>query len=82
MGNIRAEEASGAEDDRGGLLELLDLVVEGDTLVVTHIDRLSRGLTYGLQRAAMSSDTLPPEVLETMMRCVCLYCKGMRMMVG
>ena len=48
-GNIRAEEASGAKDDRGGLLELLDLVVEGDTLVVTHIDRLSRGLTYGLQ---------------------------------
>ena len=49
MGNIRAEEASGAKDDRGGLLELLDLVVEGDTLVVTHIDRLSRGLTHGLQ---------------------------------
>ncbi len=46
MGNIRAEEASGAKDDRGGLLELL---VEGDTLVVTHIDRLFRGLTYGLQ---------------------------------
>ena len=49
MGNIRAEEASGAKDDRGGLLELLDLVAGGDTLVVTHIDRLSRGLTYGLQ---------------------------------
>ena len=49
MGNIRAEEASGAKDDRGGLLDLLDLVVEGDTLVVTHIDLLSRGLTYGLQ---------------------------------
>ena len=49
MGNIRAEEASGAKNDRGGLLELLDLVVEGDTLVVTHIDRLSRGLTYGLR---------------------------------
>ena len=49
MGNIRAEEANGAKDDRGGLLELLDLVVEGDTLVVTHIDLLSRGLTYGLQ---------------------------------
>ena len=49
MGNVRAEEASGAKDDRGGLLELLDLVVEGDTLVVTHIDRLSRGLTHGLQ---------------------------------
>ena len=49
MGNIRAEETSGAKNDRGGLLELLDLVVEGDTLVVTHIDRLSRGLTYGLQ---------------------------------
>ena len=49
MGNIRAEEASEAKDDRGGLLALLDLVVAGDTLVVTHIDRLSRGLTYGLQ---------------------------------
>ena len=49
MGNVRAEEASGAKDDRGGLLELLDLVIERDTLVVTHIDRLSRGLTYGLQ---------------------------------
>ena len=47
MGNIRAEEASGAKDDRGGLLELLDLVVEGDTLVVTHIDRLSRGQSQG-----------------------------------
>ena len=49
MGNLRAEEASGAKNDRIGLLELLDLVAEGDTLVVTHIDRLSRGLTYGLQ---------------------------------
>ena len=49
LGNIWAEEASGARNDRGGLLELLDLLVEGDTLVVTHIDRLSRGLTYGLQ---------------------------------
>ena len=46
MGNIRAEEASGAKDDRSGLLELVDA---GDTLVVTHIDRLSRGLTFGLQ---------------------------------
>ena len=43
MGNIKTEEASGAKNDRGGLLELLDLVFEGDTLVVTHIDRLSRG---------------------------------------
>ena len=49
MGNIRSEEASEARNDRGGLLELLDLMVAGDTLVVTHIDRLSRGLTYGLQ---------------------------------
>ena len=40
---------AGPRNDRGGLFELLDLVVEGDTLVVTHIDRLSRGLTYGLQ---------------------------------
>ena len=47
--NIRAEEASGARNDRGGLLQLLDLLVKGDTLVVTHIDRLSRGLTHGLQ---------------------------------
>ena len=49
LGNIRAEEASGARNDRSGLLELLDLVVEGDTLVVTHIDRLCRGLPHGLQ---------------------------------
>ena len=35
LGNIRSEEASGARNDRGGLLELLDQVVEGDTLVVT-----------------------------------------------
>ena len=41
--NVRAEESSGAENDRGGLLELLDLAVEGDTLVVTHIDRPSKG---------------------------------------
>ena len=26
LGNVRAEEASGAKNDRGGLLELLDLV--------------------------------------------------------
>ena len=28
----------------------------------------------------MSSDTLPPEVLDNVMRCGCLGCKGMRMM--
>ena len=33
LGNVRSEEASGAKNDRGGLLELLDLVVAGDTLV-------------------------------------------------
>ena len=49
LGNIRAEETNGARNDRGVLLELLDLVVEGDTLEVTHIDRLSWGLAYGLQ---------------------------------
>ena len=49
LGQHTVREASGAKDDRGGLLELLDLVAAGDTLVVTHIDRLSRGLTYGLQ---------------------------------
>ena len=47
--NTGSSISGGAKDDRGGLLELLDLVLEGDTLVVTHIDRLSRGLTYGLQ---------------------------------
>ena len=40
---------AGPRTTAAGSLELLDLVVEGDTLVVTHIDRLSRGLTYGLQ---------------------------------
>ena len=50
LGNIRARGSQrGPGTDRGGLLELLDLLVEGDTLVVTHIDRLSRGLTHGLQ---------------------------------
>ena len=49
LGALDTEEASGAKDDRGGLLELLNLVVASDTLVVTHIDRLSRRLTYGLQ---------------------------------
>ena len=44
-GSIPAEEASGAKDDRGDLLELLDLVAARDTLVVTHVDRLSQGLT-------------------------------------
>ncbi len=33
MGNIRAEESSGTKDDRGGLLQLLDVLVSGDTLV-------------------------------------------------
>ena len=36
MGHIRAEEASGAKNDRGGRLELLDLVLEGDTLTLTN----------------------------------------------
>ncbi len=40
---------SGAKNDRAGLLELLDLVVEGDTLVVTHIDRLSSTTTTRLR---------------------------------
>ena len=48
IGNIRDKEASVAKNDRDGLLELMELVVEEGTLVVTHIDRLSRALTYGL----------------------------------
>ena len=47
LGNIRSEEASGARNDRGGLLELLDLVVEGDTLMVTHIERNASGREPG-----------------------------------
>ena len=43
LGNVRAEEASGAKDDCDGLLELLDLAVERDTLMVTHIDRPPKG---------------------------------------
>ena len=49
MTSTSCRDGSGTKNDRGGLLELLYLVVEGDTLVVTHIDRLSRRLTYGLQ---------------------------------
>ena len=47
LGNIRAEEASGARNDRGGLLELLDLVVEGGTLVVTQQMVESRSMVNG-----------------------------------
>ena len=47
LGNIRAEEASGARNDRGGLLELLDLVVEADTLVVTQQMVESRSMVNG-----------------------------------
>ena len=47
--DLQVEQPARTRNDRGDLLELLDLVVEGDTLVVTHIDRLSRGLTHGLQ---------------------------------
>ena len=53
LGNIRAEEASGARNDRSGLLELLDLVVEGDTLVGLRPTVPDRGGTAlrGLQPA-------------------------------
>ena len=59
LGNVRVEEASGAKNNRGGLLEVLDLVVEGDTLVVTHIDQLSRKLTYNECRLLRSIRGLP-----------------------
>ena len=49
MTSTSCRDGSGTKNDRGGLVDLLDLVVEEDTLVVTHIDRLSRRLTYGLQ---------------------------------
>ena len=42
---------------RGGLLELLDLVVEWDTLVDTHIDRLSRGADLRAADDAEDFDT-------------------------
>ena len=62
MGNIRAEEACGAKDDRGGLLELLDLVV-------THIDRLSKALAPEV----LGNNQLPrmawvPPILEQVAR--------------
>ena len=47
--HVHQEEASGARTDRAALLELLDRLEEGDTLVVTHIDRLGRSLIYCLQ---------------------------------
>ena len=46
--NVYSEEGSGSKDDRAELLKVLELVKPGDTLVVCYIDRLSRGLTYGL----------------------------------
>ena len=49
LGKVIAEDASVVNNDRGELMQLLNLVVEGNPLVVTHIDRLSRGLTCGLQ---------------------------------
>ena len=49
LSHIHQEEASGARTDRAALLELLGRLEEGDTLVVTHIDRLARSLIYGLQ---------------------------------
>ena len=50
MGNIRAEEDSGAKNDRGGLLDLLDLVVEGDTLVVIDGKTLRGSMPAGRSR--------------------------------
>ena len=38
------------------------------------------GVMGAMETTEMSSDTLPPEVLDNVMRCGCLYCKGMRMM--
>jgi DNA invertase Pin-like site-specific DNA recombinase len=46
-GIIRAEKASGARrDGRSELQVLLDFLRQGDTLVVTRIDRLARSVKY------------------------------------
>ena len=49
LGNIRAEGASGVKNDRGGLLECWTWWSRETPWWSTHIGRLSRGLTYGLQ---------------------------------
>lgn len=41
---IVRETASGAKEDRAGLLQLLDSLNDGDALVVTRLDRLARSL--------------------------------------
>ena len=38
------------------------------------------GVMGAMETTEMSSDTLPPEVLDNVMRCGCLGCKGMRML--
>ena len=36
------------------------------------------GVMGAMETTEMSSDTLPPEVLDNVMRCGCLGCKGIR----
>ena len=44
--NIFEDKASGAKDDRAGLVKALEFVKEGDTLVVWKLDRLGRSLPH------------------------------------
>lgn len=46
--NIRVEQMSGTRDDRPVLTQLLSDLTEGDTLVVTSLDRISRSYESGL----------------------------------
>ena len=61
LGNIRAEEASGARNDRGGLLELLDLVVEGDGIVSYKVVAAATGTgPHGATRGTIQRDRPEP----------------------
>ncbi|MDP3266299.1 MAG: recombinase family protein [Sulfuricurvum sp.] len=44
--NIFEDKASGAKDDRVGLVQVLEYVKSGDTLVVWKLDRLGRSLQH------------------------------------
>lgn len=46
---IIEEVVTGAKTDRKGLLELLDKIQEGDTLIACKLDRIARSMEDGLQ---------------------------------
>ena len=62
LGNIQAEEASGARNDRGGLLELLDLVVDYRANANSHTAYL---MDFTAGRIATASDIPTNRKLDT-----------------